>query len=195
MPDVMIPWAAQRDLSTEIKLLRAAAAFESHLFENWQSDRRLNCRGNHDEHQQLSMRFLAEGRVRTCYTDFGAAARSRELAAVGADPNPLSFRKWMASYEGDAALDKCDREAFDAELETLSLMRWAFAHEARMARFDGQFTSRLRRMASAQQVERMSAAARGEVGSIDFYPLNGALGELARLDAARRSAVAAAAAR
>jgi hypothetical protein len=168
------PWASQRAAWQEIENLQAAAAYEHRLFSSWPNSRSMGGRSAHDSYQATTTRFLALGGVRSCYDNWGDAARLGELAAAGVKGGFITVDQWLAEHNESGS----DRENIDSlieDVETIGLMQWAFAHEARIAMVkDRDFLSDLRRKTSADQVSRLKECARGNAGSVSEYQANGA---------------------
>jgi hypothetical protein len=173
------PWSSQRAAWNEIDALQAAAAYEHFLFSGWQTSRGMGGRNNHDAHQAATTRYLATGGVRICYDDFGKASRLRDLQNAGAGDRLLTVDDWLELH-GEADASRVNITTLAADVETIALMRWAFAHEARMATINhvAHVVSAMRQRASADQVERMTACARGGVHQVAHYAMYAAGGSL-----------------
>jgi hypothetical protein len=184
----MMPWSTVRTARRELEAFAAAAAYESQLFTRWLVDEAMAGRKLNDESQAMTLAMLARGGVRSVYTDHGAEHREKELAAAGAD-GFLTIDQWRARFTDGYSVQRYSLAKLGADIEMISLMRWAFAHEARMAKCRDYATD-VRQAATAAQIQRMHACARGEVLSLDFYAMNGALGALTEVkaDAAARRA-------
>jgi hypothetical protein len=172
------PWSSAHAAYDEIEALRAAAAYEHHLFAYWHLARGMGGRNNMDAHQASSTSFLAKGAVRSCYENYGDRARLRELADAGAIEGFLTLDQWLDEH-GEAGASRKGIETLVEDVETIALMRWAFAHEARMAAIKPiNIVTDMRRTASEQQVERMKACARGGVSQVAHYAMYAAAGSL-----------------